>query len=461
MIDVLVVGAGPTGLALAAQLAAFGTSFRIIDRALDRVAESRALAIQPRTLEALAGFGVSDELVAHGNTGVRVQLHLPHRTVTAPLFDAGLGDTPYPFLLFVSQAETERILGEHLAGRGVTIERGVELRGGTLVHLDGRHEPVDARFVVGCDGAHSEVRRAAGIPFAGYRYPPTFVLADLEVDGIEPGCAHVFMSGPGMLLFLPLGTPASWRVLAMRPGDRAAPADGPVALADVQHLVDEYASRRIRLRDPVWLSTFRLHNRGAVRYRAGTAFLAGDAAHIHSPVGAQGMNTGIQDALNLGWKLALVCAGIGDPALLDTYEPERIPVGRAVLRFTDQVFEIGTSSRPLARFVRTRLAPRFAPLALRMRLGRGAAFRTIAELTINYRRSPLSANGPGASRGGPRAGDRVPPAVDATAVPFGVPGFRLVQSPRGVLLVRPDGYVGYRGDPSGLRSYVDRWLPGA
>jgi 2-polyprenyl-6-methoxyphenol hydroxylase-like FAD-dependent oxidoreductase len=211
--DVLVAGAGPTGLALAAELAAFGVRARLIDRALDRVHESRALAIQPRTLEVLAGLGVADQLIACGNRAVQLCMHVPGRVLTVPMFDLGLDDTAYPYLLFLSQAETERVLGEHLATAGVSVERGVELVGltstadaavATLRHRDGPEEIVSARYVVGCDGGRSTVRRLAGIRFEGSSYPQTFVLADAEADGVEPGAAHVFLSDRGMLFFFPL-----------------------------------------------------------------------------------------------------------------------------------------------------------------------------------------------------------------------------------------------------------------
>ena len=209
-VDVLVVGAGPTGLTLAAALAAHGVRPRIIDRGLDRVHESRALAIQPRTLEVLAGLGVTDQLVAAGNRTVELRLHARGRVVSAPLFDLGPADTAYPYLLFLSQAETERILGEYLVTAGTPIERGVELAdlapseaavAATLRHRDGRVEQVRATYLVGCDGARSTVRTLAGIGFEGGAYPQTFVLADLEAEGVEPGPAHLYPSGAGMLLF--------------------------------------------------------------------------------------------------------------------------------------------------------------------------------------------------------------------------------------------------------------------
>ncbi|MEV0637497.1 FAD-dependent monooxygenase [Streptomyces sp. NPDC050619] len=502
LLDVLVVGGGPTGLALAAQLRAYGTRFRIVDRSLDRVHESRALVIQPRTLEALAGFGVSDELVARGNTAMRLRLHLPRRVVRLALFDIGMADTSYPFLLFLSQAETETVLAEHLAARDVVVERGTELVGleqkgphstCRLRDRDGREETVRARYVVGCDGAHSTVRAQAGIAFDGYAYPQTFLLADLEVDGLEPDAVHTYLTGAGVLFFFPLGSPATWRMLAMRPP--GAP-DTEVTLSLLRKITDRYTDDRLMLRDPAWMTDFRLHNRGAAHYRAGRCFLAGDAAHIHSPAGGQGMNTGIQDALNLGWKLALVCQGAAPEGLLETYEAERAPVGRAVRRLTDRAFTIGTSGNPALRVARTQLAPRLAPLALRATALRGRVFRTVSELGIHYRSSPAATAGSRPPGRGPRAGDRLPDLPHGIQSRCAGPGYHLLLTgpPHlwsderiapllrgrdhlvgvhrvedrgpwpGVVhgLVRPDGYLGFvaRGAYlAGLGAYLDRWLP--
>jgi 2-polyprenyl-6-methoxyphenol hydroxylase-like FAD-dependent oxidoreductase len=527
--DVLIVGAGPTGLVLAAQLAAHGVRPRLVDRATDRVHESRALAIQPRTLEVLAGLGVTGRLVAAGNRAVQLRMHVRHRVLSAPLFDLGLDDTVFPYLLFLSQAETERILVEHLASAGVTVERGVELVGldvaadaavARLRHRDGREERVPARYVAGCDGAHSAVRRLTGIGFAGGAYPQTFILADAEAEGIEHGAAHAFLAERGALLFFPLGWPATWRLLAMRPSTDPTPPDAPVGLDEVQSLTDAYTRGSVRLHDPVWMTNFRLHHRAAAHYRVGPVFLAGDAAHIHSPAGGQGMNTGIQDAVNLGWKLAHTLCGVSDATLLETYEPEREPVGRLVLRLTDRAFTIATSTSPVVRYARTRIAPVLLPLALKAKAGRALAFRTVAELGIRYRHSALSVDGANSPRRGPRAGDRLPDAtivrgeqpsslhdlvaapgwhlllcgppnawppeigqlgdgysghpltvhhltaVRASGVPYDPDGsalhrLGLKRQGQALYLVRPDGHIGFRAggpDSDGLRRYLDRWL---
>ncbi|MFJ3506920.1 FAD-dependent monooxygenase [Streptomyces luteogriseus] len=500
-LDVLVVGAGPTGLALATQLRSYATPLRIVDRSLNRARESRAPAIQPRTLEMLAPFGVTDDLVDRGNATAGLHLHLPRRELRVPVFDVGCDDTPYPFLLFLPQSETEAVLSAHLTARDVTVERGTELLTAEpegehvtcrLRHRDGTEETVRARYVVGCDGAHSTVRARAGIAFEGYAYPQTFLLADLEADGLEPGAAHTYLTAAGLLFFFPLGTPATWRMIAMHPP--GAPGSGDdVTLDLLQRIADDWTTNGPTLRDPVWMTSFRIHNRGAAHYRKGPFFLAGDAAHIHSPAGGQGMNTGIQDALNLGWKLAHVCRGAAPEELLETYEAERAPIGHGVRRLTDRAFTVGTSSHPVLRLARTRLAPHVAPLLLRATGARARLFRTVSELGIHYRRGPASVTGPRRPRQGPRAGDRLPDTPAGLQRRAAGPDYHLLltgpgrawpedppldgrgdlvrvhrlgaQSPwPGIAhaLVRPDGYVGYlaRGtDLTGLRTYLDHWLP--
>ena len=433
--DVVVVGAGPTGLTLAAQLRRFGIPVRIIDRQLDRVHESRALVMQPRTLEILRGLGIAQKLVDRGNDAVQLRMHFGDRVVAMRLFDIGLEDSVYSFLLFISQAETEAVLGEHLAAAGVQVERGVELLAFTagadevtctLRDQAGRVEEIRTRFLIGCDGAHSTVRRAAGIPFPGGAYPQTFVLADLEVEGeLEPDTGHAFLGAEGVLFFFPLGSPATWRMQSLRPPPTSAGDDRELkacepSLAELQAICDRYTGGTLGLRDPVWTTYFRLHHRQATRYRADRVFLAGDAAHVHSPAGAQGMNTGIQDAWNLGWKLALAVRGVALATLLDSYEPERWPVGRFVLRLSDRASRIAISDSRFVGLIRMQIAPRLLQQLLHFRRARTLGFRTISQLAISYRNSPAVQEGQPALRRGPRAGDRLP---DARITRDGQPGW--------------------------------------
>src|SRR5215470_9398880 len=426
-LDVLIVGAGPAGLALAAQLRWFGTSFRIVDRSLDRARESRALAVQARTLELFDMLDLAAPLVERGNTSARLALHLGARQVAEVQLGAmGAVDTRFPFILFVSQAETEDVLGRHLSGGDVRIERGVELVQFAVendaVHCVLRHssgeETVRARYVVGCDGARSAVRKGAGFAFEGGSYLQDFVLGDVEADGLlEPNAINSFVGGGGVAMFFPLGRPTTWRVIAMAAAparrERAGvdlPLTSELSLPELQRMVDAPTEGSVRVRDPAWLTRFHLHHRQVAHYRAGRVFLAGDAAHIHSPVGAQGMNTGIQDAWNLGWKLALVVRGAAPDALLDTYEAERWPVGRFLLRYTDRIFATFTlamSSGKVATWTRDFVVPRVIPRVMSTSWLRSAAFRFVSELGIRYRKSPLAQEGAPPLRAGPRAGDRL------------------------------------------------------
>ena len=432
---VLIVGAGPTGLALAAQLRSFGTRFRIVDRAMDRARESRALAVQARTLELLQSVELADALVARGNPSARLVLHFEGgRSADVRLAGFAAPDTRFPFILFVSQAETEAVFGDHLTTRGVVIERGVEVTDFVgdpdgvdvaLRNAAGEVERVRVKYLVGCDGAHSTVRKRAGIPFEGDAYLQEFMLGDVEADAdpgvLEPNSLHSFGGRRGTAMFFPLAHPTTWRVIAMsgrarsRSGEDAGMGDKPLtdelSIAELQGVVDGATGGSVRLKDPAWLAHFRLHHRQAARYRQGRVFLAGDAGHIHSPVGAQGMNTGIQDAWNLGWKLALVTAGSADPTLLDSYEAERWPIGRALLKYTDRLFGVFTrsmSSSAVAAWVRRVVVAPLLPRVMGDERIRALAFRFVSELGIQYRASAAVTEGTPRLVSGPRAGDRLP-----------------------------------------------------
>lgn len=396
--NVLVVGAGPTGMALAIELRRHGVPFRLIDRASARSDRSRALVVQARTLELMRPWGVADELVACGQKTVTAQLYVEKRLGANLAFDdIGVDDTPYPFILFVSQAVTERLCDQALARLGGgAVERGVELVAArddgdgvavTLRHGDGRSETARYDWVVGCDGAHSAVRHAAGLEFAGAQYEQDFMLADLAIRWNAPRQIYFFFGRGKNAVVLPLAD-GLCRIIALTGLPPPEGAGDEPSLEEFSRLLSEVCPFVFELQRPRWLTRFRLHHRGVSRYRAGRLLVAGDAAHIHSPAGGQGMNTGIQDACNLGWKLGLVARGA--PArLLDSYDEERRPVGRRLLRVTDRMFEVAASSNPLVVWLRNRLVPALAPRALATPARRRVAFRFVSQLGISYRGSSL------------------------------------------------------------------------
>jgi 2-polyprenyl-6-methoxyphenol hydroxylase-like FAD-dependent oxidoreductase len=417
---VLVVGAGPTGLTMASELARHGVPCRIVDGLPKPAAESRALGIQSRTLEVFEDMGILQKTLARGLVVHDMNVYSGGKRLIRITMDEL--DAPYPFVLTLPQSETERLLNEHLRSLGVRVERPVELVDftqsddavtATLRRADRREETFVTPWLLGCDGARSAVRRGLDMVFEGEEYPEAWMLADVKIRWSLPDDeVHLFLHAGGILAVFPMRG-QRYRVAADCPG---CPPDelSPPTLEEVQACVDERGPGQATLRDAVWLSRFRLHRRKAAAHRQGRAFLAGDAAHIHSPAGGQGMNTGIQDAYNLAWKLALVTAGHSAPSLLDTYHDERERVAEGVLKETDLMTRMNTLRSPVAQELRNHL---LALLGHNEVLLQRAAQR-MSEIDINYRRSPivgerhagfLGGLRPGHSgAGGPRAGDRAP-----------------------------------------------------
>jgi 2-polyprenyl-6-methoxyphenol hydroxylase-like FAD-dependent oxidoreductase len=407
---------------MAFELAARGVRSRIIDKAPVRSERSRALVIQARSLELLQKMGVADELVARGRRTIKATPFVEGRPAANLEFgDIGVDDTPYPFLLFISQAETERVLEKHLERFGGKVERPVELLtfegdaegvSARLRHGDSHEETVRARYVVGADGAHSAVRHTLGLSFKGDAYPQDFVLADTEIDWSgEDDRLYFFLSRKGLMAVFPLAGPSTYRLIATRT-EEAPPDAGDPTLEEFQHLATELCPFPVRLYDPSWLARFRLHHRGVDFYRAGRAFVAGDAAHIHSPAGGQGMNTGIQDSYNLAWKLALVIEGHAPDSFLDSYHEERHPIGQRLLPTTDRMFNVAATHNPLAIKLRNFLMPRVLPRVMGRRSFRARAFRFVSQLGIKYPDSPVVGEeldgADRAFRHGPAAGHRAP-----------------------------------------------------
>lgn len=532
--DVLVVGAGPAGLTTALQAHAHGATVRVVDRRAGRARPSRAMMLHARALEGLRPLGVTDELLNRADTTPEARIHLGRRVVEARLGHADLPDTAFQHLTLVRQADVEDVLCRALQARGVPVDWGVEFRGlqpgpavasgqgqvqAELHRTRGRGPGLPehhvSRFLAGCDGQSSTVRGLTGAQWRGGPYAVEAVMADLELDGpLDAGLLHVAVGAAGLVFLFALGEGATWRMLATRP---ATPPPGahfgqlgpPVPAEEVARLVGESgmggsgpgrSGLGAVVRDVRWSAQIPLQHRIASTFVAGPVFLAGDSAHAHSPAGGQGMNNGILDALNLGWKLGFASsAGRPLPELLDTYGQERRLAARRVLALTHVIFFGEASPHPVARLVRS-LLPAFAPalpLLLRRRWVTSKGIRLLAQPFVHYRGSAISRDGTPRAGSWPRPGERLPDGPvsvdgrvarlhDLTAVP-GIhllferdagpgpagagPAFpaaagagplvhvhRLTSHPgRGVVAVRPDGYVGFRcgdADPGQLGAWL-------
>ncbi|RYP89591.1 hypothetical protein DL770_004312 [Monosporascus sp. CRB-9-2] len=416
-IDVLIVGGGPTGVALGLELAAQKIPFRIIDKApAGRSDKSRSLVVHPRTLELLNRHGIARDLDARGNTADGVTLCVNGKEVAGIEVQdvARLPNTAFPFQTIISQHDTEIFLDESLAKYGFGVEWEVRVKSiaqdadGVTVKVgkndDTTEETVRAKFVVGCDGKHSIVRDAAGLVFEGDSYPQDFILADTHLKWGKPNNRAYFCLGRGILAMLPLKDDMV-RVVASRA--TVTQRQGDPLLEDFQKAFSQMVPGSGTLHDATWLARFYLHHRGVNRYNNGRLFVAGDAAHVHSPVGAQGMNTGIQDSVNLGWKLAAVVRGERPMSFLDSYNAERRPVGQRLLKTTDKAFTFMSSVNPIFVFFRNLILPWIMPWVMRDRSRVQNAFNRIAEFDITYRGSGIVGTAPGLQGCKIQGGDRV------------------------------------------------------
>jgi len=416
-VDVLIVGGGPTGLMLANQLARRGVRIEIIDRHPGPAMQTRALGVQARTLEIYQQFGIVERALELGKRGVGATLWAQgKRTAHIPIGDAGSTLTPYPYILVLGQDDNERIMGESLNGLGVEVQWNTELTGlvqradrveAKLRLPDGSTRVVTAGYVAGCDGAKSAIRTLSGIDFPGAPYEHVFFVADVEMTGtMVPEEVNVYLWRSGFHLLFPMRGQDHWRVVGIVPLElRGKPG---LTLDAVLPSLRQEAGENLAIRSCSWFSTYRIHHRAAERFRDRRAFLLGDAAHIHSPVGAQGMNTGLQDAYNLGWKLALVAKGEASPALLDSYGEERVPVARRLLETTDRAFRIIVSDNPFAGLLRTKVLARIAAIGMSFKRVQQLAFDTVSQTKINYRGRSLSRTTATMPSAAPQAGDRFP-----------------------------------------------------
>jgi 2-polyprenyl-6-methoxyphenol hydroxylase-like FAD-dependent oxidoreductase len=428
--DVLVVGAGPVGLTLACELARSGVRCRIIDKTAAPASTSRALAIFPRTLEMFEMMGISDTVLKAGHQLNGVALY----NQSGQIGHIGFSNLPsrYRFAISLPQSETERILIEHLGHFGIVVEREKELVAlsasddgvqAVVRDAEGREDRFQSSWLIGCDGAHSSVRHFLGIRFEGEAYPETFFLADVKIDSpLDHIHIHLFLTGEGVVGIFPFGGDRCRVIVSTQTQPELEPP-GDLHLDEIRAIVENRTRSGIKLTDPVWLSRFRISHRKIPGFRVGHVFLAGDSAHIHSPAGGQGMNTGIQDACNLAWKLALVVEKESPDSLLNSYNEEREPVAKMVLSLTDRLTRMATLQGTLGQQLRDALVP----ILTGIDLVEDRIAETVAEIGIHYRRSSIVS---GKSGHALHAGDRAPDCelqLDTGGQPFRL--FELFRKP--------------------------------
>ncbi|MBO0737880.1 MAG: FAD-dependent monooxygenase [Alphaproteobacteria bacterium] len=495
--DVLIIGAGPTGLVLALWLTKLGVKSRIIDKTAEPGTTSRALAVQARTLELYRQLDLTDAVLKRGHKVPAVNLWVKGEPAThLPFERVGSDLTPYSFLHIFPQDEHERLLIGRLEALGVSIERRTELLsfteegGRTVARLrspDGTEETCAASYIAGCDGARSTVRETIRAGFPGGTYRQLFYVADVEAAGPPiNGELHVDLDQADFLAVFPLAGAGRARLIGTVRDDHADRAD-TLKFEDVSDRAIKHL--KVDIRNVNWFSTYHVHHRVTEHFRKGRAFLLGDAAHIHSPAGGQGMNTGIGDAINLAWKLAAVLAGQAPDTLLNSYDSERIGFARRLVATTDRVFSFVTAEGRIADIIRTRVAPVLIPTAMAFEAAREYLFRTVSQITLNYRDGALSVGAAGHVHGGDRlpwvpldGKDNFEPLAamnwqvhvygSASAqltdwcachdVPLHVLDWRPEHEAAGLArnatyLLRPDSYVAL-ADPSGAPDVLERYF---
>ncbi|HUA80484.1 MAG TPA: FAD-dependent monooxygenase [Dyella sp.] len=495
--DVLIAGAGPTGLVLALWLTKLGVNVHIFDKTSAPGTTSRALAVQARTLELYRQLDLADAVVANGHRVPAVNLWVKGEKKAHIEFESLSSDlTPFPFMTIFPQDQHERLLIDRLEQQGVSVHRQTELLrfvddGERVVaHLrgpDGNEVAWEARYLAGCDGARSLVRETIGTGFPGGTYKQVFYVADVDASGPSlDGQFHMDLDEADFLGVFPLSGDGRARLIGTVRDERAEHAE-TLRFEDVSQRAIDHLN--VSVKRVHWFSTYRVHHRVTDHFRKGRVFLLGDAAHIHSPAGGQGMNTGIGDAINLAWKLAGVVAAQAPDGLLDSYEAERIGFARRLVATTDRVFTFATSDGRVAEVVRTRVAPLAIPSVMRFERVREFLFRTVSQIALNYRAGPLSSG----SAGGVHGGDRLPWVRTATGDNFSslaamtwqvhvygeasaalrtwcaeqdmllrvfdwVPDYETQGFARHALyLIRPDGYVAL-ADASGIPDTVDNYF---
>jgi 2-polyprenyl-6-methoxyphenol hydroxylase-like FAD-dependent oxidoreductase len=475
--DVLIVGAGPTGLMLAGWLAREGVKALVIDTKSGPVKETRAIGVQARTMEVYDQLGLGERALNEGVAAAAVNVIIGGKPIARAVFkDMGKGISPHPYMFILTQDRNEALLLSHLQAHGGAVSWQTELLelsqdpqgvSAKVRQSDGSIETVQARYVCGCDGAGSLTRHAVGIAFPGGTYDHRFFVADVVLKGdVRPGELNLCLDESRFAAFFPMPGTDHFRIVGLVP--LAIEGEPEPNFETVRPDLERRFN--VKIESTSWFSTYRVHHRVADSFQSGRVFLLGDAAHVHSPVGGQGMNTGLMDAANLAWKLALVLRGEAEPRLLESYGAERIPFAKSLVNTTDRVFSLVINASRLGRLARMFLAPRLFPLMASTPALRRVAFGVISQTRVHYHNGPLSRGEAGGVAAGDRLpwvpfengtsnfdalkslktqvhvyGDEAPPATPCYEVhlfPFTEKAESAGLLKNALYLVRPDGYVG-------------------
>ena len=414
--DVLIVGAGPTGLALACQLIRYGVDFTIIEKKESTTPYSKAIGVQARTLEIYEQIGLADKLIELGEIADKVRMFAGGKVRGEAEFeDLGKGLSPYPYILIVEQGLHENLLYDHIKSHGADVRWGTELTSfgqdeagvtATLKSADGGSESIHAKYLVACDGAKSLVRHSLGLEFSGSTFERMFYVADVELEWeFGHDALQVFLMRNSLLAFFPMRGERRYRIVGTFP-EEYTKDEGDVLYSEIEERIrTDTELKNFDISHVNWFSTYKVHTRHVDKFSVGRCFLAGDSAHIHSPAGAQGMNTGIQDGYNLAWKLAFVLKNRASIELLNTYNEERLPNAEQLTRTTDRFFGLAAGPEPMLAFTRIYVFPYVAQFLLSLDIVKRFIFPRVSQIQINYEGESLSNE---SGQFAVHAGDRMP-----------------------------------------------------
>jgi 2-polyprenyl-6-methoxyphenol hydroxylase-like FAD-dependent oxidoreductase len=415
--DVIIVGAGPTGLSLACQLIRYGVDFVLVEKREGVTTFSKALGVHARTLEIYEQLGIAEAAIRQGTIAGKVQM-IEGSEVRGEvdLSSVGKGLSAYPFMLVLEQSKNERMLYEYIQqdGREVlwqtTLDGFSQDENGVTAQIttsDGETRTVEAKYLAGCDGPRSPVRHQLGLSFEGSTFERIFYVADVRIDwNFSHDALQVCLVKDGVVAFFPMPGENRYRILGSFPEGFAKEA-GEILYEEIERRIMEEVEVKLEITNVNWFSTYKVHTRHVERFSSGRCFLAGDAAHVHTPAGGQGMNTGIQDAYNLAWKLALVVQGKAAPRILETYNAERLENAENLLGTTDRMFNLLSGTDWLVNLIRTTVFPPMAKYILGIDAVKKRFFPLVSQTGINYRHHALSRHA-GDDKFAVKAGDRLP-----------------------------------------------------